>query len=77
MAPLDHHSMLGNQRERPLLQLKLGAFFDADVRLLGGSPERGKHGNVGIEPQAVIAPVARCDHSPVKVEDALPFGTVE
>ena len=65
MAPLDHHSMLGNQRERPLLPLKLGAFFDADVRLLGGPLECGKYGDVGIEPHAIVAPMTRSDHPPV------------
>ncbi len=77
MAPLDHHSMLGNQRERPLLQLKLGAFFDADVRLFGSAAESSKHGNVGIEPQPIIAPMAGSDHSSIKIEDALQFRAVE
>lgn len=65
MAPLHYHSMLGNQCERPLLQLKLGALFDADFWLFGSPPKRRKHGNVGIEPQSVIAPQASSHHSSI------------
>ena len=65
MAPLDHQTMLGNQRERPLLQMKLGAFLDPDVGLFGGPAECGEHGNIGIEPQSIIAPMTGSDHSPI------------
>jgi hypothetical protein len=65
MAPPNHHAMLGNQCERPLLQLELGALFDADFRLFGSPAERREHGNVGIEPQSVIAPQASSHHSSI------------
>jgi hypothetical protein len=77
MAPLDHHSMLGNQRERPLLQVELGALFDANVGLLGSASESRKHGDIGIEPHTIVAPMTGSDHPPVKVENALQFGTIE
>ena len=77
MAPLHHHSMLGHQSERPLLQMKLGALLYADVRLLGGAAKGCEHGNIGIEPQPVVAPMAGSDHPSIKVEDALKFGTIE
>jgi hypothetical protein len=65
MAPLNYHPMLGNQRERPLLQMKLGALFYSDVRMFGGAPKGSKHGDVRVEPQTVIAPMASSDHSSV------------
>ena len=77
MAPLDHHAMLGNQRERPLLHLKLGAFLDPDVGLFSSPAKRREHGNVGVEPQPIVAPMAGSDHSPIKVEDTLQFCTIE
>ena len=77
MAPLNYHPMLGNQRERPLLHLKLGALLDADVRLFGRTAKCREHGNIGIEPQPVIAPMASGHHSPVKIEDALQFRAFE
>ena len=35
VAPLEHRAMLRDQRKRPLLQAKLGAFFDPDFGPLG------------------------------------------
>lgn len=77
MAPLDHHSMLGDQRERPLLQVELGALLYADVGLFGGSAERRKHGDIGIEPHAIVTPMAGRDHPAVEVENSLHFRTIE
>ena len=74
MAPLEHRAMLRNQRKRPLLQMKLGAFFDPHFGTLGGAAEGGEHRHVGIEPHAIIAPMAGRDHPAVEVEDALQFG---
>ena len=77
MAPLEHHAMLRNQRIRPLLQMKLGAFFDPHFGPLGGPAEGGEHRDIGIEPHAVIAPMAGGDHPPIEVENALQLGAVE
>ena|SRR5690349_15670944 len=77
MAPLDHHSMLGNQCERPLLQMKLGAFLDTDVGLFCRSPESREHCDIGVEPQAIVSPMAGSDHPSVEIEDALQFRTLE
>ena len=65
MSPLEHGAMFGNERERPLLQMKLGALFYSDVRMFGGAPKGSKHGDVRVEPQTVIAPMASSDHSSV------------
>jgi hypothetical protein len=71
MASLDHQPMLGNKRERPLLQMKLGAFLYFDVGLLCRPPEGSEDRNVGIEPDAVVAPLSSGDHSSVEVKDPL------
>lgn len=77
VAPLYYHSMLGNQGERPLLHMKLGALFYPDVRLFRCSSESREHRNIGIEPKPVIAPMASRHHPPIKVEDALQLGAIE
>ena len=69
--------MLGHQSERPLLQLKLGAFLDPDLGLLGRPPEGSEHRHVGIEPHAIVPPMASSDHPAIEVEDALQFGAIE
>jgi len=77
VAPLDHHPMFGDQSKRPLLQVKLGAFLDTNLGLLGSAPESSKYRDVGIEPHAVVTPMAGSDHSSVKIEDALQFSAIE
>jgi len=77
MAPLEHRAVLTYQCERALLQSKRGAFLNPDLRPLAVSPKGGEHGNVGIYPKGVVAPVARSDHAPVQVEDALQFLAIE
>jgi len=77
MSPLEHGAMFGNERERPLLQMKLGAFLYSDFRVLGSAAKCRKHRNLRIEPQAVIAPMARRDHPAIKIEDPLQLVAVE
>ena len=77
MAPLKHRTMFRHQGIRPLLQMKLGAFFDSDIRPLCGSSEGGEDRHIGVEPNSIVAPVAGGDHPPVKVEDALQLGTID
>ena len=48
VTPLEHHAMLANERERPLLQAKLGAFLDSDLRALAVPPICREHRRVGI-----------------------------
>ena len=69
VAPLEHRAMLADQRERPLLQPKRGAFLDADFGPFAVPAVRGEHRHVGIDPQRIIAPVAGRDHPAVEVED--------
>ena len=69
--------MLSNQRERPLLQSKRGAFLYANFRPLAVPAECGEHRHVGIDPQRIIAPMPSGDHAPVKVEDPLKLPAVE
>jgi hypothetical protein len=57
--------MLGDKRERPLLQPKLGAFLDPDLRPLRMAAEGGEDRHVRIDPQRIIAPVSGGDHAPV------------
>ena len=77
VAPLEHQPMLADQRERPLLQPKRGAFLDADLGPLAMAAEGREDRHVGIDPKRVIAPVPGGDHPPVKVEDAGQFPAVE
>jgi hypothetical protein len=77
VPPLEHRAMLADQRERPLLQAKLGAFLDPHFGPLGGAPERREDRHLGVERQPVVAPVPRRDHPTVEVEDALQLATVE
>ena len=65
--------MFTDQGERPLLQPKLGAFFYADLGTLRMPAERGENGDVGIDPQRIVAPVPGCDHPAVEVEDPTEF----
>ena len=62
-------AMLAHQCERPLLQPKRGAFFDAHLGPLGMAPEGRENRDVGIDPQRIIAPVPGRDHPPIEVED--------
>ena len=64
VPPLQHRAMFTNQGKRPLLQSKLGAFFYAHLRPFGVTAKSGEDGNIGIDPQCIIAPVARSDHPP-------------
>ena len=69
--------MLADQRERPLLQPKRGAFLDAHLGPLRMAAEGREDGHVGIDPKRIIAPMTGRDHAPVKVEDAGQFLAVE
>src|SRR6476469_2846922 len=69
MAPLEHHPMLANQGERPLLRSKLGAFFYPHFGPLAVPAECREDGNVWVDPQRVIPPMARCDHPAVEIQD--------
>ena len=77
MAPLKHRAVLGHQRERPLLRVKLGAFLNPDFRPIGSAPESGEAGDVDIEMHRIIAPVAGGDHAAIEVEDALQLAAIE
>ena len=77
MAPFHYHSMFGNEGERPLLQVELGAFLYASIGLLGRTAKGREYRDIGIEPQPVIAPIAGGNHPSVKVEDALQFGSLK
>lgn len=69
--------MLGNERKRPLLQPKLGAFFNPHLRTLGMATKGRKTGDIAAEIHRIIAPVPGRDHPPVKVEDAGQFNTIK
>ena len=77
VAPLEHRAMLADQRERPLLQPKRGAFLDADLGPLGMAAEGREDRDVGIDPQRIVAPMPGRDHAPVEVEDARQLLAVE
>ena len=77
VAPLEHGAMLADQRERPLLQTKRGAFLDADLGPLAMAAESRENRHVGIDPQRIVAPVTGGHHPAVKVEDAAEFLAVE
>ena len=77
IAPLEHRAMFRNQGDRPLLQLEPGAFVYSDLGPFGGAAESREHCHVGVEPHAVIAPMASSDHPPVQIEDALKLFPVE
>src|SRR4029450_5319381 len=57
--------------------MELGAFLDPNLGTFRSAAEGGEHRHVGIEPDTVVAPMTRCDHPPVEVEDPLQLGTVE
>src|SRR4051812_34828103 len=69
--------MLADECERPLLQPERGVFLDADFGPFGMAPEGSEHGDVGVDPKRIIAPVAGGDHAAVEVEDAGQFVAVE
>jgi hypothetical protein len=58
VAPLENETVLADERERPLLQPKLGAFFYAHLRLLGVAPKGSEDRDVGMVSQGIIAPMA-------------------
>lgn len=69
--------MFSDERERPLLLPKRGAFLYPDFGPLAVAAVRGKHRHVGIDPQRVVPPVAGGDHAPVEVEDPLELLAIE
>ena len=69
--------MFGNERERPLLQSKLGAFLDPDLGPFGVAAKGAETRDVAAEVDRIIAPVTGGDHPSVQVEDAREFLTVE
>jgi hypothetical protein len=77
MAPLEHHPVLANQSERPLLQTKLGAFFYDGLRPFGMPAVGSEDRDVGIDPQRIIPPMTGNHHPPVKVEDSLKLPPIE
>ncbi len=77
VPPLQHRTMFTNQGKRPLLQPKRGAFFYAHLGPLGVAAIGGEDGNIGIDPQRIVAPVAGSDHPAIEVEDAHQLLAVE
>ena len=77
MAPLENQSMFRNKSERPLLQMKLGAFLYSHLRILGRATEGCEDSNFRIKPNSIIAPVPGRDHASVKIKDALKLRPVE
>ena len=77
MAPLQQNAMLTDQRERPLLQTKRGAFLDADFGALGVAAIGGEDSDIGVDPQRIIAPVSGGDHPAVEVEDPRQLPAIE
>ena len=77
VAPLQQLTLFTDQRERPLLQPKRGAFFDAHFRALGVPAIGREDCDVGIDAKRIIPPVAGGDHPPVEIEDSGPFDAVE
>src|SRR6478609_1218378 len=69
--------MFGNERKRPLLRMKLGAFLYPDFRTVGGAAEGGEAGDVDVEMHRIVAPMPGGDHAAVKVEDATQLAAVE
>ena len=61
--------MLADERERPLLHPKLGAFLYADFRPFGVPPERREDGDLRMVAKRVIAPVPGGDHPAVQIHD--------
>ena len=69
--------MFSNQRERPLLHPKRGAFLDPDLGPLAMAAEGGENRDVGIDPERVIPPVPGRHHPAVKVEDPRQLPAIE
>ena len=65
MAPFENHSMFGNESERPLLQVQLGAFLYPYFGILGRSTERRENCDIRIEPNPIVAPVTGRDHAAI------------
>ena len=69
--------MLTDQRKRPLLQTKLGAFLYAHFRSFGVAAKGGEDGHLRIDAKGIIAPMASRDHPTIKVEDLHQLPAVE
>lgn len=77
MAPLQYLAMFGHQGKRPLLGRKPGAFFDPDFGIFGGTAKGRKYGNIRIEADRIIPPMASRDHPPVQIQDGQEFPAIE
>ncbi len=63
--------MVSKKCKRPLLRSKLGAFLYANLGPLTVPSVSCEYCNVRIDPERVVAPVARRDHSPIEIKDPL------
>ena len=73
----EHCAMVSKECKRPLLQPERGAFLYADFGPFTVPPVRCEYRRVGIDPERVIAPVARRNHSAIQIQDPLQFPAIE
>lgn len=57
--------------------MERGAFLNADVSALGVSAKGREQGEVGVEAERIVAPLARRDHPAIEVDDTVKFLSVE
>jgi len=62
--------MFADQRERPLLQPKSGAFFYYDVGPFRMAAICSEYRDIRIDAERIIPPMTSGDHPAVKIEDA-------
>ena len=69
MTTFQNCTTLADQGPHALAVAQCWSLFNAIFGPLGGAPERTEYGGIATKIDGIIAPITRCDHPPVQIEN--------
>lgn|GEM_PF-1954700 len=69
MPAFQNCATFANQCPHALAVAQRGSLFNAIFGSLGGAAERTEHRGIAAKIDGIIAPISRCDHPPVQIEN--------